>query len=411
MNLSLFIANRLALNEKKSFSRFIIRLSVVAVALSVAVMIIGSAVTRGYQQVISRKFYDCWGHLHITHFLPEAGSLLNDEKMPRDTTLLRQLRETPGVVSAEPYTVQSALLKTGRDMEGLLLKGIEREQAFKAMTPYLVSGEPLSFSDTGNLHPILISTYTANRLGLKAGEKVILYFLQRDQEQPRARRAIIRGIYRTGLEEYDRMFGVCSSRLLQEIDPEEGEWIQGYELHLSDPTQANAIGDRIHRDLLTPPLEAYPIEKRFPTVFSWLGMMRMNERIVLMIMTAIAVINMITALLILILERTAMVGMLKALGMRNGSIRRIFLISSLQIAGLGALIGTVFGVGLCWVQQQTGFIGLDESTYYVRQVPVSLDPLIITGIVVLTLLCCLVLLMIPSFLIRTIRPVQALRFS
>ena len=411
MNLSLFIANRLALNEKTSFSRFIIRLAVFAVALSVAVMIIGSAVTRGYQQVISRKFYDCWGHLHITHFLPEAGSMLNDEKMPRDTVLLRHLRETPGVISAEPYTVQSALLKTGRDMEGILLKGIDSEQGFRSMRSYLIAGEPIQFSDTGSLHQILISSYTAERLGLKAGDKTILYFLQRDLEQPRARRAIVRGIYRTGLEEYDRMFGICQTRLLQEIDPDEGDWIQGYELHLENPAEANRIGDAIHSRWLNPPLEAYPIESRFPTVFSWLGMMRMNERIVLIIMTAIAVINMITALLILILERTTMVGMLKALGMRNGDIRRIFLISSLQIAGLGTLIGTAFGLLLCWIQIKTGLIGLDESTYYVRQVPVALDPLIIGGIIVLTLACCLVLLIIPSLLIRTIRPVKALRFS
>lgn len=295
-------------------------------------------------------------------------------------------------------------------MEGLLLKGLHDQDGFQSMKSYLTQGEEIDIKDT-NQFQILISKQTAEQYVLKPGDRVILYFLNKNLFQPKARKVWIKGIYSTGLEDYDKLFGICSATLLQQINEEDRNTIQGYEIHLNDASQAEKTRTLIFEKYLSPPLQAYTLQERFPGVFSWLGMMKMNERIILVIMMIIAVINMITALLILILERTNMVGILKSLGMSNGNIRRIFLINSLQIVLMGACSGTLLGVGICLAQQHFGLVRLNEATYYVSQVPVYLHWANIAFINILTIGSCLILLIIPSFIIRTITPVKALRFT
>jgi len=410
MKLSLYIANRIAFNERTSFSRFIIRIAILAVTLSVSVMIIGTAVTQGYQDVISTKFFNCWGHIHVTNFLPEAGSILNDEKILFDKNLENQIRKHKGVTSIHPYTVQSSLLKTKSDMEGLLLKGVFSAQNYAPLKDYLIAGRSFQTSDS-SFNPILISKYTADKLQLNVNDAIVLYFLNKNQYQPKARKAIVIGIFNTGLEDYDKMFALCNASLIHQINDESDDKIQGYEIHIENPAQADIIEQEIYEQYLSPPLQAYTLQKRFPNVFSWLNMMQMNERIIIVIMLVIAIINMITALLILILERTQMIGILKSIGMRNGTIRQIFLINSLQVILLGILFGSVLGISICLLQQYAGIIKLDEATYYVKTVPISLKFKTIVWIDIVTIISCLTLLIIPSFIIKNITPVKALKFN
>lgn len=410
MNLSFFIANRIAFNKQSSFSAFIVRIAIAAVTLSVAVMIIGTAVTQGYQRVISEKFYNCWGHIHVTNFLPEASSILNDEKINYDPQLEENILNLQGVKSVSPYAIQSALFKTKEDIEGILLKGLLKSDGLKLLTPYLIDGKPIQWNDT-SVQQILISEYTSKQLGLKVSDKTILYFITKSESQPKARKVVIQGIFKTGLEDYDKLFAICKASLIQDVNNEDSHVIQGYEVYLDQANLTTSLQEKIYEEYLSPPLQTYTVQQRFSSVFSWLSMMKVNERIIIIIMMIIAVINMITALLILILERTQMIGILKSIGMSNASIRSVFVLNSLQIAGLGILLGTTLGISICLLQQHFGFFTLNESTYYVKQVPIYLQATTIMYIISLTFFTCLILLLIPSYIIKHIRPVKALKFN
>ncbi|MBL7764639.1 MAG: ABC transporter permease [Chitinophagaceae bacterium] len=411
MNTAFFIAKRLAFKEKKSFSSFIIRIALLAVSLSVCVMIISTAITRGYQQVISEKFYDCWGHLHVTTFLEDPGSLLNDEKITKDDQLISDLQKMPEIKSVNTYRIQSAMLKTSNDMEGILLKGLSGNEGDINLNRYIVAGNKVNFNQTVASNDIMISSSLAKKMELNVGHTVKLYFLNKNEYQPKIRKGIVRGIYNTGLEDYDNVFAICDARLLNSVNDDSINVIQGYEIYLKDKNLGPVVEERIFDQYLHPPLEVYRLEKRFGNIFSWLNMMRMNEKIIIIIMMIIAIINMITALLILILERTRMIGVLKALGMPNIQIQSVFLYSSIYIVGIGVAIGTLVGTALCWFQLKFGWIRLDEATYYVKTVPIQLNASIIVMIDVLTIVICLLLLLIPSYLIRTISSVKALQFT
>jgi lipoprotein-releasing system permease protein len=407
MNTSFFIARRLALNETKIFSSFIIRIAIIAVTLSVAVMIIGSAITRGYQDVIQHKFYDCWGHIHLTTFLADPSNLAGDATLEYDDSLVNQIRSLNGIQSINPYLVQSAIIKTQHEVEGLLMKGVRENQ----IEQYLITGKSIHFNKDSFSNEILISKITADQLSVHCGDDVIVYLLNKEDQQPRARKVKVIGIYQTGLEDYDKLFAICDMNFINHINKKSKNTIHGYEIFVKHPNEKEVIEKEIYEKYTKPPLQTYLIEKRFANVFSWLGMMKMNERIILIIMMIIAVINMITALLILVLERTQMIGVLKALGMKNRKIQYIFLYSSLYIFSVGLICGTILGIGLSLLQKTFGWIHLNESIYYVRTVPIYLDPSIILGINLLSLIVCALLLIIPTWVIQSISPSKALRFT
>lgn len=409
MNTPWHISLRLALNENRTFSRFIIRLAIVAAALSTAVMILGSAITRGYQEVIHQKFYDCWGQIHITPFLADPNNLNSYEVFQYDSSMVQRMRNVQGIKAVESFTIQSAIVKTANDMEGLLLKGIGPQHP--ASGQYLVQGNPLRFTDSLYSTDILISLNTARQLALNSGDQALLYFLTDPNTPPVARKVNIRGIYNTGLEEYDKLFALCDNRLINHVCRRSGQSVNGYEVYLQPGANEKKIEKELFEQYVKPPLQTYLLSQRFENVFSWLDMMKMNERIIILIMMIIAIINMVTALLILVLERTRMIGILTSLGMTPFGIQSIFIFSSLYILAIGLCAGTLLGTGLGLIQKHFGLLHLDEKTYYIKTVPVALDPLIIAGINLASLLVCAALLLIPSFIIKTISPTRALKFD
>lgn len=411
MNLPFFIAKKIASKKQKSFSAFIIRVAIIAVALSVSVMIIGTAVTRGYQNVITEKFYNCWGHIHITNFLVDPNALLNDDSIPYDSNLVKNISQIPEIKSINTYRIQSALLKTKTDLEGVLLKGVRDSAGFVTLSQFLREGKPMQFDSLEYSKDIVVSESIAQKFNLKLNESLLLYFIQKNEFQPKIRKVTISGIYKTGLEDYDKLFLICDSKLINSVNDDDQNTIQGYEIALKDKHDIKKVSDEIYEKYLKEPLQSYTIEERFSNVFSWLGMMKMNEQIIIIIMMIIAIINMVTAILILILERTQMIGIFKSLGMKNTSIQLVFLYTSLTIVGLGALFGTILGVGLCLLQQYFGVIKLDEATYFVKTVPVSIEVLNILVVNIATLVICFLLLIIPSFIIRNISPTKALKFN
>lgn len=410
MKLSFFIARRLAFTGKKSFSLFITRIAIVAVALSVSVMILGTAITQGYQKDIKDKFVAAWGNVHVTQFLPDPNGLMNDEKFERKDTLLQAIQQVQGVEAVYTYCLQSAILKANKEMEGVLLKGVEGETNLHYFKSFMREGQLTWMRDSsGYSRNIAISKTLANKLQVKLQDAVLLYMVDKDNFQPRARKVIITGLFSTGVEDYDQHVILGDQRMIQQFHHEANNLIQGYEIHFK-PNTTKADTKQID-DLLTSPMSLYPIEKRFANTFSWLDMMKTNERIIIIIMMIIAFINMMTAILILILERTRMIGVLKTLGMQPSAIRAIFLYNSFFIIAGGVLIGLVLSLSLCFLQYYTHWIPLDESSYFLSYVPIYVRFDIVAGIVLGTVVLCLSLMLIPTILIHKLNPAKAVRFQ
>jgi lipoprotein-releasing system permease protein len=411
MNLSILIAKKITVYEKKSFSLFISRIAILAIALSVSVMIIGSAITRGYQEHISQKFYDCWGHLNITNFSPDPSNMMSAEKILYDTNLVKQVKNTAHVTGVQPYSLQSCILKTNDGIEGIVLKGLNDTSSFKTVEQFLVEGKPITFRKDSFSNEIVVSKTMATRFNLKLNDRIILYFFSGLNDAPRARKVLIVGIFNTGLEEYDKSFSLCDYRFINHLNKDSNNLIQGYEITLDDIKNSRQVEKEIFTNYLQSPLEIYSLEKRFGNVFSWLEMMKMNEKIIIIIMMIIALINMISALLILILERTPMIGILKSLGMSNLKIQLIFLYSSFYIIGIGLFLGTSLGIGLCLLQQKFGLLRLDEATYFVNKIPIALHLENILFILFSTVIICFSILIFPSLIIRNVSPTKAINFK
>jgi lipoprotein-releasing system permease protein len=410
MNVPFYIARRLARHEQKTFSRFIVRLAILAVSLSVAVMIIGSAITQGYQRTIRDKFYACWGQVQVIPYTENPSNLLNPDVVGYSSTLYNQLQQAAQSQHIFPFIMQSAIVKHNNSLDGIVLKGYDSTLP-KALLAQLNNTNIADLTSRADSHFILLSEKRAKQLNVKPGNKLTLLFLSNNNPTPKARRVFIKGLYHTGLDEFDALFAITSAQFLRQTASLDSAAIHGYELYLPESLSSEQCANTINTQVVEAPLKAYPLETRFEAVFAWLDLMKTNEQIIWIIMLIIAVVNITTALLILMLERTHMVGLLKALGMPNAALTRLFLYTSLYIAGIGLCIGNVLGIGLCLLQQQTAWLQLDENVYYIREVPIYLNPSTLLAINLITLFLCVFMMLIPTRMLRRITPVKALQFD
>lgn len=411
MRLSSFIARRIVFNQERSFSKFIINIAIAATALSVAVMILATALVNGFQQVISEKIFSFWGHIHITQFQSNDGPLTEEAPFPDNPAMVMRIRALPGIASVNAYATKSAILKTDSEIEGVIFKGVNKQYDWPRLQLFLQKGRLPHFPDSSYSQEILISDYLARQLQLRVNDPLIIYFIQSAGLLPRARRLTIAGIYKTSIEEYDRIYVIGDLRLVSRLNDWQANEIGGYEIFLKDFHQMDAIGQDLFQNYLPEKLNAKTIREIYPNIFDWLNLQNMNEVIILVIMTIVAVINMITAILILILERTNMVGILKALGMPNWQLQKIFILQAGYIILTGLLIGNTAGLGLCLLQQSTGFFKLPEESYYISAAPINVkwwEVLLINGS---TLAICLLVLLLPSLLVKKILPVKAIQFK
>lgn len=405
-----FIAGRIAFNRERTFSRFIIRIAITATALSVAVMILATALVNGFQQTVSEKVFGFWGHIHVTRYQPYAGLLVEEIPFSGSDSLKGAIRAVNGVQSVDAYATKSAILKSNDEIEGVVFKGVGKQYHWEHLTPYLQKGHIIGYPDSGYSHEVILSDYLARALKLTVGDPVLVYFIQRGSESPRVRKLTVQGIYKTSIEDYDKTYIIGDLNLLRRLNDWTPEEIGGYEVMLNDYRHMDSVREALYQHALPQGLSANTIRQIYPNIFDWLSLQNMNEFIIIVIMTIVAIINMVTAILILILERTHMVGVLKSLGMSNGSLQRIFIYQAGYIVGTGLLIGNLIGLGLGWVQQATGFLKLDEATYYMPVVPVSFKWWQVVCVDAGTLLVCLLVLIIPSLIIRRISPVKAVQF-
>jgi lipoprotein-releasing system permease protein len=409
LNLASFIAWRIAFNQKKSFSRFIIRLATVATVISVMVMIITLAFTSGFQQVISQKVFSFWGHIRVQHFEPDKVAIAEELPIQKNDTVVRLLRSNSNIQTVQAFATKNAILKTADALEGVLFKGVEKDYDFKNLQGFLRQGKWISFPDSGYSNQVLLSEYTAGQLQLKVNDEVLVYFIQPDGASPRPRKLVISGIYRSGVEEFDRLIAFGDLRLIQRLNDWNADEIGGYELFLKDYNKMDSVSLQIFEQL--PNMwNTRTTRELYPHIFDWLNLQNQTIGIVIAIMVIVAILNLVTCLIILVLERTRMVGVLKALGSPNWDIQRIFLFHGSIITGLGILIGNVAGVFLCWLQQKYGFIKLPEEMYYISTAAVDLRWWHIVAVDTGTFIICFAALLIPTLVVHRIQPVKAIQF-
>jgi len=406
-----FIANRIAFNRQKSFSRFIIRLSIVATIISVAVMIVTLAFTNGFQETVSQKVFSFWGHIRVQYKQPLKATIAEEEQIEENDTIARAIQQNRNVVSIHPFATKYAILKTKEEMEGVLMKGLDSSYDFNHISRFMQQGRWLRFNDSSYSREIIISTYTANELKLKLNDKIVIYFIRPDGTL-RPDKLTIVGLYKTGIDEYDKTYAIGDLKLIQRLNGWKPNEIGGYEIFLKDYHNMDKVSDELYYNIEKFPAtwDTQTIKDLYPNIFDWLNMQDITRNVLISFMIVVAVINLITCLIILVLERIRMIGVLKALGARNWTVQRIFLQHSTLITMVGIVFGTLFGIGLCWLQQSTGFIKLDEEAYYMSEAAVKIIWWQVALIAAGTLLICFLVLMIPSLIVRRVRPVKAIQF-
>ena len=417
MNFPLFIARRIYsdhIGDQQKVSKPAIRIAVAGVAIGLAVMIISVCVVLGFKHTIRDKVVGFGSHIQVANFYTLQSSAI-DQPVAIGDSMMNVLKRTDGVKHVQRFAMKQGILKTDNDFLGVMFKGVGPEFDSTFIHKSMVEGSIPHFSDQQSTNRILISKDMASKLRVKAGDRIFAYFI--GEGGVRTRRFTISGIYQTNLAQYDKTTCFCDLYTARKLNGWTDDMVTGAELTVNDfkqlSTTANDIINRVNRtqDQYGNTFSSKTIRELSPQIFSWLDLLDLNVWIILAIMTAVAVVTMISGLLIIILERTTMIGVLKALGARNSTVRHTFLWFAAFIIGKGLLIGDALALALILLQKFTGFAKLAPQTYYVDVVPVELDWTLIVALNVGTMLIALFVLIAPSYLVSHIHPAKSMRYE
>lgn len=432
MNLEFFIAKKVAASNNQSFSRLIIRIAIASIALCMAVMICATAMISGFKKEISNKIFGFNGHIQIAG-IGGLSVALETPPIDKNQTFYPDIANTKalpyfakreifgidlgqfetktngGIRHIQVYALKPGIIKTKRDIEGIVLKGIGADYDWTFINQFLKKGEILNLESPESERGIMISQQTADRLEVDTGSRFIVHFIiNNDQIKKRLK---VKGIFRTGLGEFDKSFALVDIRFIQDLMGWSEDEVGGFEIFIEDMDDLDILTQYVYEEELPSNLSGENIKKILPSLFGWLDFQDINEVIILSLMFAVCIINMITALLILIIERTNMIGILKAIGTTDWSIRKIFLYHAAYIIGLGLLWGNILGISICLLEDYFHFIKLSEENYYLSYAPIDLKLGTILALNTGTLLLTVAFLIVPTYLITKISPLKAIRFS
>lgn len=410
MNFELFIAKRIisAKKGKGTISGPIIRLAISAIALGLIIMFIAITTGTGLQQKIRNKVIGFAGHIQVINL--DANQSYEPKPIDKNQDFYPSITDTEGIKHIQPYATKVGIVQTPSGNEGLVFKGVDQTYNWDFFNNALIEGTIPAFNDSTRSDSILISKKIANNLKLKLNDKLQMLFIQPNPKPPKRRRFYISGIYETGLEEFDETFLIGHLKHIQLLNKWDENQIGGFEIIIDDYERMTELSDYVLGEIPYS-LTSISVRKKYPQIFEWLDLFDINILIILIIMVAVASVNMITALLVLILERTQMIGIMKALGTNNISIRKVFIYNAIYLIGLGLLWGNLIGIGFAYLQDAYGIIKLPAENYYVSEVPININGWHILFLNLGTLAITSIMLIIPSLLITRISPIKAIRFD
>lgn len=417
MNLEYFIAKRLitAKNHKSSISGPIIKIAVSAIAIGIIMMLVSVATGIGLKKEIRNKISAFNGHIVVSSY----GSNQSEETLAPvsiNQDFYPKFTEVPEVTHIQAVATKTGIIRTEDTFEGVVLKGVGKDYDWKSIKGYILEGKLPDVNSNLN-DQIIISKFLANRLHLKLGDKFMTFFLKNEvNKYPNKRNFEIVGIFDSGFQEFDANYIIGDIRHIQRMNKWKKDEVGAFEIFVNDFDKIEELGGKVYNATFNKQNQAKPFDsktivEKYYFIFEWLKMFDINIQIILIVMIFVATINMVVALLVLILERTQMIGILKALGGNNWSIRKIFLYNALYLIGKGLFWGNVIGIGILLIQKHFGIVKLNPENYYVNQAPVYIGVENILLLNLLTVVICFLILLIPSYIITKISPIKAIRYN
>jgi len=399
----------------RNISSSLVSVAVFGIALCIAVMIVSVAILYGFKKEIRGKIVGFGSHIQIVNY--DANNSYETKPINNNQEFLPELKSTPGVVHVEEFATKLGIIKTESDNQGVMLKGIGSDFDWTFFKKNIIEGTAFRVNDSIRTNKVVISKLIANLLKLKLGDSFIMYFVQNPPDPPRFRKFTICGIYETSVEEIDKVVILGDIGHIRQINGWKNNQISGFEINVGDFDKIEEMAIRVN-DIVGysytdegTTLRVKSIKDQFPQLFDWIDLQDLNVQIILLIMLIVSGFNMISGLLILILDRTNMIGVLKALGSTNFSLRQIFIFESGFLVLKGLFWGNLIGIALCLFQQYTGFFKLDPSTYYIDHIPINLNIFYIIGLNAGTIIITILMLILPSIIISKYSPADTIRYS
>lgn len=393
--------------ESKQLSTPIVKIAVAGIALGVCVMLVSLAIVTGFQQEIRAKVIGFGAHIQIGLF--DANHSFEAQPIESNPEFLKELKKNKEIRHIQTFATKAGIIKTEKAIEGVLFKGVAPNFDWSFFKKHLVAGRLPNINDTARSLEILISKAQSTALKLKPGDKLLMYFVQ---DPPKTRKFTISGLYDTGLgeNEFDKLLVLGDIRVVQQLNNWSKTQISGFEIYITDFNRLKEVDEEVYQTIPNN-YNSASISARYPQIFGWLELMDTNVYIIIFLMLVVALINMITSLLIMILEKTKMIGLLKTLGGTNRLVSNIFLKQALVLTSQGVIIGNVVGILLCLLQKKFEFFTLNQETYYLKTVPIQLDvlPLLLLNLLVFSI--SFAALLLPTFIINRIRPATAIKFD
>jgi lipoprotein-releasing system permease protein len=407
MNVEYFIAKKLftAKEKNNSYTRPIFRIAILAIALSVAVMLIAIMIVTGFKNDISSKIIGFGSHITISSFTNNQS--YESEPISINQDFYPSISSDEGIKNINIFATKAAIIKTTDEIHGVVLKGVSSDYDFSFFNNNLVAGEVLDLNDSTKSNDILISEEVSKLLKLNVSDNLIMYFVQ---DPARVRKFKIKGIYNTAMVDFDKLYVLGDIKHIQVLNSWEDTCVGGFEIAINNFNDLDVITQKVYEQIPYD-LNAQSIKEKTPQIFDWLSLQDINVRVILILMLIVGAINMITALLILILERTRLIGILKSLGATNWSVQKIFLYSAVHLIFKGLLLGNAIAFGFALLQKKFLLISLDPATYYMNTVPINFDLTHILMLNIGTVTLCYLILIIPSVIITKITPIKAIRFE
>jgi lipoprotein-releasing system permease protein len=406
LNLSYFISRRISRGYEEGFSSTIHKIAIVSIAIGLAASIVSFLIMKGFQETVKEKIYSFSGHIRITKF--SMNNSTEEQPMDYQIDLYKEQEKYPFIRHIQEFANKVGVVKTDDEAWGVLIKGVGRSFDLESFRDNMVKGDFIQFQDSGYSNQVVLSKTIATKLKKDVGDEIIVHFFQ---NPPRFRRLKVTGVYETNLSEYfDSRIILCDIRMIQRLNDWPDSVAGGLEVFVTDPDQIDnagiAIGEMMDYDL-----NIERVSDRFIQVFEWLELLSRQVNILLGIILTVVCVNMISIVLILVMERTQMIGMLKALGASNGFIRSIFIYNGVNLILKGLLLGNLLGLGLCFIQWKFKLIELNPRDYYMSVVPISWHWDIVILLNLITLGLVTLILLLPTMAIARITPMKAIRFD